>query len=165
MADADVIVIGSGHNGLVAALTLAKAGASVVVLEQASEIGGATRSAEVTLPGYIHDLFATNFTLFTESPAYREFQAELAKLGVNFLSTDQPYASGYDGGRAARVFLDEERTEREIGRLSAPDRKAWRDAVSFYKRTAPRFLPLQSQPMLSAVMFRQIGRIFAGRPS
>ena len=165
MADADVIVIGSGHNGLVAALTLAKAGASVVVLEQASEIGGATRSAEVTLPGYIHDLFATNFTLFTESPAYREFQAELAKLGVNFLSNDQPYASGYEGGRAARVFLDEERTEREIGRLSAPDRKAWRDTVSFYKRTAPRFLPLQSQPMLSGVMFRQIGQIFAGNPA
>jgi phytoene dehydrogenase-like protein len=165
MADPDVIVIGSGHNGLVAALTLAKAGAGVVVLEQAPDIGGATQSGELTLPGYIHDLFATNFTLFSESPAYREFQAELAKLGVKFLSNDRPYASGFDGGRAARVFLDEERTEQEIGRLSATDRKAWRDTVSFYKRTAPRFLPLQSQPMLSAVMFRQIGRVLAGNPA
>src|SRR5581483_6790934 len=165
MADPDVIVIGSGHNGLVAALTLAKAGASVLILEQAADIGGATRSAELTLPGYIHDLFATNFTLFSESPAYREFQSELAGLGVKFLNNDRPYASGYDGGRVARVFLDEERTEQEIDRLSATDRKAWLDTVSFYKRTAPRFLPLQSQPMLSVAMFRQVGRIFAGHPA
>jgi phytoene dehydrogenase-like protein len=165
MSDPDVIVIGSGHNGLVAALSLAKAGASVVVLEQAAEIGGATRSAEVTLPGCIHDLFATNFTLFSESAAYREFQTEFARLGVKFLSNDRPYASGYDGGRAVRVFLDEERTEQEIGRVSTADLSAWRNLVSFYKRTAPRFLPLQSQPMLSAVMFRQIARILAGHPA
>ena len=165
MADANVIIVGSGHNGLVAALNSAKAGASVVVLEQAAEIGGATRSAELTLPGYIHDLFATNFTLFSESRAYLDFQTELTQLGVRFLSNDRPYASGYSGGRAARVFLDEERTEREIDRLSAADSKAWRDAVSFYKRTAPRFLPLHSQAMLSATMFRQVGRILTGNPA
>ncbi len=165
MADADIIIIGSGHNGLVAALTLAKAGASVIVLEQAAEIGGATRSAELTLPGYIHDLFATNFTVFTETPAYREFRSELDQLGVVFLSNERPYASGYEGGRAARVFLDQERTEQEIGNLSARDRAAWCEVVSFYKRTAPRFLPLHSQAMPSTAMFRQIGKILVGSPA
>jgi phytoene dehydrogenase-like protein len=165
MGDADVIVIGSGHNGLVAALALAKAGARVVVLEQAAEIGGATRSDELTLPHYIHDLFATNFTVFTESPAYRDVQAELDELGVTFLSNDRPYASAYEGGRATRVFLQEERTEREISRVSPRDRAAWREAVSFYKRAAPRFLPLHSQAMLSVSMFRQIGRVLTGNPA
>ena len=71
MADADAIVIGSGHNGLVAACCLARAGWRVVVIERAAMIGGAIRTASVTLPGFRHDLYATNLSLFTGSSFYR----------------------------------------------------------------------------------------------
>lgn len=114
MADYDAIVIGSGNNGLICALYLAQAGWRVLVLEQASEVGGAARTSEVTLPGFKHDLFATNFTLFAASPAYRDFQAELDKQGVRFLNGNCPYSSAYSGARVARVYCNSEMTELEM---------------------------------------------------
>jgi phytoene dehydrogenase-like protein len=163
--DFDAIIVGAGHNGLVCALYLAKAGYRVLVLEQAADVGGACRSAEVTLPGFTHDLFATNFTLFTASQAYRDFGADLEALGVRFLSNAQPFATGYAGGRAARVFTSEEETERAVADLASDDRAAWQHLVGFFKKTAPRFLPLHSTPAPSIKMLRQIGRIAAGPPS
>jgi phytoene dehydrogenase-like protein len=165
MADYDAIVIGSGNNGLVCALYLAQAGWRVLVLEQMSDVGGAARSAEVTSPGFKHDLFATNFTLFTGSPAYRDFQSELHALDVRFLSNNCPYATAYAGGKVARVYSDPEMTEHEFGRYSPQDLAGWRAAVSFFKRTAPTFLPLHTTTLPSAAMFRQLARIAMGRPA
>jgi phytoene dehydrogenase-like protein len=62
--DADAIVVGAGVNGLGCATLLARAGWRVTVLERADEPGGAIRTAEVTLPGFRHDLYATNLNLF-----------------------------------------------------------------------------------------------------
>ena len=60
----DVLIIGSGINGLSAAALLSKKGKKVLVVEQAEAFGGAVRTEEVTLPGFKHDLFATNLSLF-----------------------------------------------------------------------------------------------------
>ena len=165
MADYDAIVIGSGNNGLVCALYLAQSGWRVLVLEQAPEVGGAAQSAAVTLPGFTHDLFATNLTLFTGSPAYRDFQAELTRLNVRFLNNSAPFASAYDGDRVARVYTNVEMTEQEIGRHSRQDLAGWRNAVAFFDRTAPNFLPLHTTTLPSAAMFRQLGKIAVGRPA
>ncbi|HDH02671.1 MAG TPA: FAD-dependent oxidoreductase, partial [Actinobacteria bacterium] len=60
----EAVVVGAGHNGLAAAIVLAKAGWKTLVVERNAEAGGAVRTGEVTLPGFRHDLFAANLNLF-----------------------------------------------------------------------------------------------------
>ena len=72
-------MIGSGPNGLVAANLLADAGWSVHVLEAQPEPGGAVRSAELTEPGYVHDVFSAFYPLAAASPAFRALELERAE--------------------------------------------------------------------------------------
>lgn len=70
-ASFDAVVVGSGHNGLVAAIVLARAGWDVQVVEANERPGGALASAALTLPGYMHDIYATNLNLLLASPSTR----------------------------------------------------------------------------------------------
>ena len=106
----DAIVIGSGHNGLVAAVYLARAGWRVLVLERAEYPGGAVRSEELTRPGLVHDVFATNMNLFRGSPVAAELGAELERAGLAYATSDRPFANVYPDGRALRVLADREAT-------------------------------------------------------
>lgn len=142
MADYDAIVVGAGHNGLVCALYLARAGMRVAVVERSKTIGGAVRSGEVTLPGFQHDLFATNVGLFVVSPIYRDFRKELDDAGLRFLTNGYPFASSYGNGRIARVYVNQEAMERELAAFSSGDLEGWQRALGLYKRTASAFLPL-----------------------
>src|SRR3546814_5318982 len=81
----DVVVVGSGPNGLAAALTCARAGRSVLVLEAADEIGGGTRTAELTLPGFRHDICSAIHPLAAVSPFFLE--AGLERHGLDRKST------------------------------------------------------------------------------
>src|SRR5262245_28236048 len=92
-------VVGSGPNGLIAAVTLARAGWDVTVLEASDEPGGGTRSAELTVPGLVHDVCSAVHPLGLASPAMRELP--LADHGLRWIQPDVPLAHPLDDGRAA----------------------------------------------------------------
>ena len=99
--DADAVVVGSGPNGLAAAVTLAAAGLRVLVIEGAATAGGGCRTEELTLPGFRHDVCSASHPLAVVSPFFRRFG--LAGRGVRFAHPPVVLAHPLDGGRAAVV--------------------------------------------------------------
>ena len=99
--DTDAVVVGSGPNGLAAAVTLAAAGLRVQVIEGAATIGGGCRTEQLTLPGFWHDVCSAAHPLAVASPFFRRFG--LAARGVRFAEPDVAVAHPLDGGRAAVV--------------------------------------------------------------
>ncbi|MEP6638711.1 MAG: NAD(P)/FAD-dependent oxidoreductase [Chloroflexota bacterium] len=118
--DVDAIVVGSGPNGLAAAITLARAGRSVRVYEAASTPGGGTRTAELTLPGFRHDVCSTILPLTVASPFFATI--DLAARGVDLVHPDAPIAHPLDGGCA--VVLDRSVAATAAG-LGQDDGRAW----------------------------------------
>ncbi len=88
-AEFDAIVVGGGHNGLVAAAYLARAGWGVCLLERNDEVGGCVATEELTLPGYRHDVMSAWHPLFHLSQAFAELGPELADHGLEYLNTDE----------------------------------------------------------------------------
>ena len=95
----DAVVVGSGPNGLAAAITIARTGRSVVVLEAENEIGGGTRSAELTLPGFVHDVCSTAHPMAVASPFFRNLP--LAEHGLQWIHPAAPLAHPQDDGSAS----------------------------------------------------------------
>ena len=117
----DAIVVGSGPNGLAAAITLARAGRSVRVYEAAPTIGGGTRTADLTLPGFRHDVCSTILPLTIASPFFSSI--DLASRGVDLVHPDAPVAHPLDGGRAAVLERSVAATAEVLG---GADGRAWR---------------------------------------
>ncbi|MCU1678866.1 MAG: dehydrogenase [Frankiales bacterium] len=109
----DAVVVGAGINGLTAAATLARAGLSVHVYEQAPTIGGGCRSAELTGDGLVHDVCASVVPLAAASPFLRELG--LDALGVELVWPDVQFAHPIDARRAALVHRSVERTAASLG--------------------------------------------------
>jgi phytoene dehydrogenase-like protein len=101
-------VVGSGPNGLAAALTLADAGVTVTVLEGAQTPGGGTRTSELTLPGLLHDDCSAAHPLAVDTPFTRQF--DLAAHGLRWCWPEVQYAHPLDGGRGAAAFRSLEET-------------------------------------------------------
>ena len=95
----DAVVVGSGPNGLAAAIRLAQEKLSVLVVEAASTIGGGARSAELTNPGFIHDICSAVHPLALASPFFR--QLPLEKYGLHWIQPEVPVAHPLEGGQAA----------------------------------------------------------------
>ena len=117
----DAIVVGAGPNGLAAAITLARAGRSVRVYETAATAGGGMRTAELTLPGFHHDVCSTIMPLTVASPFFRG--VDLAARGVELIHPDAPVAHPLDGGRAVLLERSVTATAAELGGV---DGRAWR---------------------------------------
>ncbi len=116
----DAVVVGAGPNGLAAALVLAASGRQVVVVEASGTVGGGARTAEVTLPGFRHDVCSAVHPTAAASPFFRAF--DLAAHGVEMLQPEVAYAHPLDGARAGVAWPDLDRTVDELG----ADGPAWR---------------------------------------
>ena len=115
----DAVVVGSGPNGLAAAITLARGGRSVLVLEADEAVGGGTRSVESTLPGFVHDRCSAVHPLGASSPAFAEWP--LAEHGLTWAHADVAVAHPLDDGSAAAVTRSLDETAAAMG----VDRRAW----------------------------------------
>src|SRR5947209_20558772 len=95
----DAIVIGAGPNGLAAAIVLAQAGRTVTVFEAEQTIGGGARSAELTLPGFVHDVCSAIHPFAVASPLFRTLP--LAEHGLEWIEPPAMLAHPFDDGTAA----------------------------------------------------------------
>lgn len=138
MTDPDAIVVGSGPNGLAAALRLAAAGRRVLVVESAMVAGGGLRTAELTLPGFRHDVCATILPLALASPAFRA-------VDVDVSWAQPPIAFGHPlpDGTAATAVRSIDDTARGLG----VDGPRWRASVGGLAGAGPALLDALLSPM------------------
>ena len=121
----DVVVVGAGPNGLAAAITCAEAGRSVLVLEAADTVGGGTRTAELTLPGFRHDVCSAIHPLAAVSPFFE--RAGLERHGLELLHPEIALVHPLDGGRGAALHRSIDATAEGLG----VDGDAWRRHVGW----------------------------------
>jgi phytoene dehydrogenase-like protein len=122
----DAIIVGAGPNGLSAAVTLARAGHSVLVREAASVIGGGTRTEELTLPGFLHDVCSTVHPMGVASPFFR--QLPLAQHGLEWIHTPTLLVHPFDDGSVVTL----ERTLDATAEALGTDGPAYRDLVEHF---------------------------------
>ena len=120
----DAVVVGSGPNGLSAAIELARNGRSVTVVEANETIGGGCRSAELTLPGFVHDLCSAFHPMGAASPFFRSL--ELGSLGLEWIEPPLALAHPLDDGTAIVLSRSLDETARGLG----SDGRAWRRLVA-----------------------------------
>jgi phytoene dehydrogenase-like protein len=142
----DVVVAGAGHNSLVSAAYLAKAGLRCVVLEARATIGGNTATEELTLPGYRHDSCSTAHNLIQASPTLRFDELSLGNFGLEYIQPDPAVHLPFPDGTSLTMWREIDRTVAEFERFSKADGAAYRRMIEEYDRVkgvfgASRYTP------------------------
>jgi phytoene dehydrogenase-like protein len=138
----DAVVVGSGPNGLAAAITLARAGCSVLVCEATATIGGGARSAELTLPGFLHDVCSAVHPLAAGSPFFKTLPLE--RFGLTWIQPEIALTHPLDDGSAACLHRDIDLTAEQLCGDSRAYRRLMKPLARHWDRLANECL----QPML-----------------
>jgi len=138
----DAVVVGAGPNGLAAAVSLARAGRSVLVLEAGEAVGGGSRSLELTEPGFVHDRCSAVHPLGAASPVFAEWP--LREHGLEWVHPEVAMAHPLDDGSAAAVYRSLDETADGLG----PDGRAWRRLVGWTAARWDIFADTWFSPML-----------------
>jgi phytoene dehydrogenase-like protein len=110
----DAVVVGSGPNGFAAAITMQRAGLSVLLVEGKDTLGGGMRSGELTLPGFIHDVCSAVYPLGEDSPVFKPLH--LQQFGLEYLQPEYAVAHPFDDGSAVAIQSSIENTAAELGK-------------------------------------------------
>jgi phytoene dehydrogenase-like protein len=161
----DAIFIGSGHNALITAAYLARAGWSVLVLEKNDRPGGLVRTEELTLPGFKHDTYSSAHPLFATSQAYADLGPELAERGLRYLNTDLPTGVSLPDGTTAVFSRDMGATIAELERLAPGDGTLFARMMEAFGAHAQHIFPLfgldlsspAARPFLRTLMVNSAG--------
>lgn len=128
--DYDSVVVGAGPNGLAAAITMQQAGLSVLLVEGSKTVGGGMRSAELTLPGFVHDICSAIHPMAASSPFFKSLSLE--KFGLKFIYPEIDAAHPFSDGHAAALYRSVEQTAEALGadksaykKLMAPIVENW----------------------------------------
>jgi len=130
VADHDAVIVGSGINSLACAALLARAGWSVRVLEREAELGGAVRTAELTDPGFLHDVFSAWHPLWVGGTAHAELGDELARRGLEYLNTEHPTGTLFPDGASVFLTTSTDANAAELEWHAAGDGQAWRETIA-----------------------------------
>jgi phytoene dehydrogenase-like protein len=165
VASHDAVVVGSGINSLACAALLARAGWNVCVLERESTFGGAVRTAELTEPGFLHDVFSAWHPLWVGGAAHAQLGDDLAQRGLEYLNTDLPTGTLYPDGEAAFLATDTEANALELERYAAGDADAWREMIAGFGAQAELAFGVLGTELWSGAgaglalkAYRQLGR-------
>jgi phytoene dehydrogenase-like protein len=145
----DAIVVGSGINGLAAALHLAAKGWKVAVCERAETAGGAVKTGEVTLPGFRHDLYAMNLGLFAGSPFFAAHKDRLLPHGLDLVTAERCFATPFGDGTWLGVEKNPDANATRIEAFSAADAARWRAMTAAFGADAPHIFGLLGSPLPS----------------
>ena len=138
---ADAVVVGGGPNGLSAAITLAESGRSVALLEAASSVGGGVRSAQLTLPGFVHDVCSAIHPFGRTSPFLAAHLDALSGLGLNWAEAPAPIGHPLDDGSAVLLRRDVEVTAAGLdAQDAAPYRQIFGPLVDRWSVLMPHML-------------------------
>lgn len=159
----DAVIVGAGHNGLAAAIHLASKGWKVTVVEQAAVAGGAVKTAELTLPGFRHDLYAMNLSMFAGSGFFAAHKEGLLRHGLEFVGVSDSFSSVFPDGRWLGVSTDLDATAARIAAFSEADAEKWRAMAAAFGGEAAHIGGLLSAPIPSAATLGMLWRAWRAK--